>query len=185
MSIDGRPARLWIDNFLRGLPFYGSPIHLEFLPALTAHRGALLSKGGRGRPVYAASFLRERRVVLEDSLTRDPPRLRLIFTHEVLHFAWWRLGNTRRTDFGALLTEECAARPRGELGESSLVAKDAYLSGSGEGKPRLWRDYVCESFCDTGAWLFSGVEDHDSFQLAARWKSRRAAWFRSLPELRV
>ena len=152
---------------------------------MTAHRGALLSKGGRGRPVYAASFLRERRVVLEDSLTRRSSHLRLILIHEILHFAWWRLGNARRTDFSTLLAEECAARARGELGESSLVAKDAYLSGGGEGKSRLWRDYVCESFCDTGAWILSEIKDHDSFQLAARWKTRRAAWFRSLPELRV
>jgi hypothetical protein len=158
---------------------------LEFLPALTTHRGALLSKGGLGRPVYAASFLRERRVVLEDSLKTDPPHLRLIFTHEILHFAWWRLGNARRTDCSVLLAEELAARARGELGESSLVAKEVYLSSSSESKPRLWRDYVCESFCDTGAWLWSSVEDHDSFQLAARWKTRRAAWFRSLPALRV
>jgi hypothetical protein len=129
--------------------------------------------------------LRERRVVIEDSLTLRPLELRLIVIHELLHFAWWRLGNARRIGFGALLAEECVARTHGELGESSLVAKDAYLSGDGDGKERLWRDYVCESFCDTGAWIFSGIEDHASFQLASRWKTRRAAWFRSLPALRV
>lgn len=144
-----------------------------------------MSKGSRGRPVYAGSFLRERRIVLEDSLAAQSATLRLIFVHEVLHFAWWRLGNGSRSSFGKLLAGERAARARGELGESSQVAKDNYQSGPSAGSSQLWRDYVCESFCDTGAWLWAGVEDHDSFQLAARWKAKRSTWFRALPLLRV
>lgn len=144
-----------------------------------------MSKGNRGRAVYAGSFLRERRIVLEDSLKTQPSSLRLILGHEILHFAWWRLGNTRRAGFSELLACEYAAGARGELGESSLVAKDNYHSGRHAGGLQLWRDYVCESFCDTGAWFLAGVKDHDTFRLAGRWKRRRATWFQSLPPLRV
>jgi hypothetical protein len=42
---------------------------------------------------------------------------------------------------------------------------------------RAWRDYVCESFCDTAAWLYSGVRRHPEFTLAPRFRERRAAWF--------
>jgi len=42
---------------------------------------------------------------------------------------------------------------------------------------RGWREYLCESFCDTGAWLYAGVKGHDEYTLAARFRKRRRAWF--------
>lgn len=58
----------------------------------------------------------------------------------------------------------------GELGESASFKK-ALLT------PQRWRDYVCESFCDTAAWLYSGVKQHGEFTLARRWREPRKAWF--------
>ena len=43
----------------------------------------------------------------------------------------------------------------------------------------VWRDYVCESFCDTAAWLYGRIRRHDEFTLAERNRRRRAEWFRS------
>ena len=42
-----------------------------------------------------------------------------------------------------------------------------------------WRDYLCESFCDTAAWIYSGVRRHPEYTLAARHRNRRAEWFRA------
>jgi hypothetical protein len=167
-------------------PFEGSPIHLEFRPGLTAHRGKLLSgDANRGRPLYAASFLRERRIVLEENLASETGDLRLILAHELYHFAWWRLGNNRRAEYDSLLRTELTASAAGELGESSSVAKQEHVSRGFALGGNFWKHYVCESFCDTGAWLFSGVDEHRCFRLAAKWRIRRASWFRSLPRLKV
>ncbi len=123
-------------------------------------------------PVYAASFIHKRKIVLAAELLRDQRMLRLILVHELFHFVWPRLGNQTRAEFAALLRREVSAGARGELGESAEVKKQ-FRSNSAA----AWKDYVCESFCDTAAWLFADVRDHEAFRLAARWKSRRASWF--------
>jgi hypothetical protein len=117
--------------------------------------------------VHAATFIRSRKIVLETQLTRNPGALRLITVHEIFHFVWTRLGNTSRRSYAALLKAELAARARGELGESSILKKS----------PARTSDYICESFCDTAAWLYAGVRRSPHFTLAARWSERRRAWF--------
>jgi hypothetical protein len=139
----------------------------------------------RGHPVHAATFVPQRRIVLEQDLLADATLLRLILTHEILHFAWLRLGNPRRREYQELLASECARHARGELGESSAVAKEKVLEQDWRSGSSAWRQYVGESFCDTGAWLLSGVARHTSFRLAKRWREQRAAWFHNLPSLRV
>jgi hypothetical protein len=137
-------------------------------PALTAHRGKLLSKQPeRGTPVYAATFVRKRHIVLETELLSRPRMLRLIVVHEIFHFVWVRLGNELRREFADLLARESRRRARGALGESSSARKSSCLSS----------DYVCESFCDTAAWLYSGVKRDPAFTLAKRWRRLRLAWF--------
>jgi hypothetical protein len=117
--------------------------------------------------VHAATFIRRREIVLETDLTRKPGDLGLITVHEIFHFVWARLGNPARRAWSALLETEAAAHARGELGESSSLKKS----------PVCTRDYACESFCDTAAWLYSGVRRSPHFTLAERWRSRRRAWF--------
>jgi hypothetical protein len=146
----------------------GDPISIKILPRLTAHRGKLLSGSPhRGVSVHAATFIRRREIVLETELTRKPGDLRLITVHEIFHFAWARLGNPARRAWTKLLEAEAAARARGELGESSSVKKSPACTG----------DYVCESFCDTAAWLYAGVRRSRHFTLAERWRAPRRAWF--------
>ena len=155
----------------------GSPIRVYTLPKLTAHRGKLLSCHGHGIPVYAASFIRAREIVFETELLAEPRLLQLIAVHELFHFVWTRLSNSARHEFADLLRFELDSRARGELGESAVVKKSLLAAGPCSGESCLWRDYVCESFCDTAAWLYSGIELNPFFSLANRWKRKRAAWF--------
>jgi len=155
---------------MNGLPaLTGGPIYVRALPQLTAHCGKLLSaQVKRGTPVHAASFIRRREIVFETELL-SKPALRLIVVHEVFHFVWARLSNAARASFTALLAEELRGKARGELGESAAVKKE---SAGGF----LTRDYVCESFCDTAAWLYAPRSKRNG-TLGQRWRVRREAWF--------
>lgn len=162
-----------------GLPLKaGRPVQVAFLPELTAHRGKLLSRADRGTPVYAATYIRRRRMVLETSLLADPAALRFIFVHELFHFVWVRLSNRTRDEYSELLTRELARNARGELGESSLVKK-AEIRRQPECLPSsaLWRDYICESFCDSAACILTGAPVHAGLKLATRWIDIRRDWF--------
>ena len=179
-----RPARrdkAAITAILERLPdFEGRPIEVSFLPFLHARRGKLNSGEDQpGQPVHAASFLRLRRVVLDHALRAAREELTRVVLHELFHFAWVRLGNPGRASYAALLRREIAAHAKGELGWSAESRK---RGGPAAGKTtpasaRVWREYVCESFCDTGAWLYGGMRRHDEFTLARRYRDRRAEWF--------
>jgi hypothetical protein len=177
----------WVSDFLIGLPaLQGSPIALKFQPELTACRGKLLSgRPERGRAVHAASFLIERQIVLERRLLSEKDELRLILTHELFHFIWRKLGNRRRAEYESLVEEEHRNRARGELGESSGVAQEVLTDEDRALRSKRWKNYVCESFCDTGAWLYAGVARNEHFRLAEKWKQMRARWLASLSGFRV
>ena len=123
--------------------------------------------------MHAASFIRSRRIVLESSLLRQPRLFRLILLHEIFHFVWARLGNEKRRQYSRMLEREFASDVRGELGCSAQLKKDARPAPG----TRAWREYVCESFCDTAAFVFSGFRRHPAFTLATCWKKRRRLWF--------
>ncbi|MFN3326541.1 MAG: hypothetical protein ACK5AZ_23845 [Bryobacteraceae bacterium] len=160
---------------LRRLPeIEGSGIEIRFEPKLTAHRGKLLSGAARGEPVHAASFLRERRIVLDSSLLRQPEELSRILIHEIFHFAWVRLGNLRRHSYERLLATE---RTRGELGWSAEWRKAALKQADVRNRTRRWREYTCESFCDSAAWLFGTAGRHPEFTLEAAGRQGRRQWF--------
>jgi hypothetical protein len=157
----------------------GRPVRIRFLPALTAGSRKLYSKRAFGEPVYAASYIRKRVVVLDQELQRSSAEFARILTHELFHFAWVRLGNPARRAFESLLLEEWKQRARGELGWSAESRKSRIFRASPRPSRNLggWRDYACESFCDTAAWLYSGVRNHPEFTLAQRHRNRRARWF--------
>jgi hypothetical protein len=188
-----RSKRRLISEIEAGLPsFDGGPVFVCAQPGLTAYRGKLLSRceptqglekglsgegAWRGAPVYAASFVRDRRIVLESLVLTDEALLRLILVHEIFHFCWPRLGNPARAEYKNLLEREFARGARGELGESSQIRKELALADQ-----KHWREYTCESFCDTAAYLYAGLAGHAWFRLAARWRNARAVWFRQLFE---
>ncbi len=148
-----------------GIPeLRGATIWVSVKPRLTASRGKLLwGSPHSGTAVHAAAFIRRRQIVLESRLLRKPPSLRLILIHEIFHFAWTRLGNADRREFAALLLRELRAGARGELGESAAVYKAKLAIQCGlNSVSKLWREYVCESFCDTAAWLYGNSRTTDS-----------------------
>jgi hypothetical protein len=158
-------------------PAHGGRISIRFAPALTVSRGKLLSGELRGSPVHAGSFLPGREIVLESVLVERPKELARILVHEIFHFAWVRLGNPRRWSYEALLKQEAARGARGELGWSADLAKRRLVPEDRTARSRRWREYVCESFCDTAAWLFSGAAAHREFTLSPAFRARRRAWF--------
>jgi hypothetical protein len=156
----------------------GSPIEIAFLPNLKVRRGRLLSgEGERGKEVHAGSFLRERRIVLDSALRKRPRELRRILTHELFHFAWLRLGNARRREWEALLRREVQAGMRGELGWSAELVKTSLTRADRVRRSRRWREYVCESFCDSAAWLFAAHGHHEEFTLPAAARRARRECF--------
>jgi hypothetical protein len=149
-------------------PTTGSPIHIRFVPDLSGH--------GHG-PIHAGSLVRERRILLEESLGRDADEFTRILIHELFHFAWLRLGNPGRHSYEELLRAEIVAHARGELGWSAEWRKDALRPADRRLRTRRWREYACESFCDSAAWIFGGIGRHPEFTLAACFRAVRRQWF--------
>jgi hypothetical protein len=164
-TAQGRPAR---PPQAPSLPHIdGRPVRLEVRRELTDRRGA----------VHAGAFIRERRIAFDAGLAADPHEFARIFVHEVFHFVWLRLGNPRRWSYEALLRDELRNRARGELGWSAEWRKRALAAHDTGRRTRRWREYACESFCDTAAWMFSGVAAHREYTLARRFRERRRQWF--------
>ena len=154
------PAR----RVLRRMPsLIGAPIRIQHSPGMRDRRG----------PVHAGAFLRERRIAF-DCTTEEFPR---VFAHEIAHFIWIRLGNPRRRSWEDLVRVEISAHAAGELGWSAEWRKAALSAGDVADRTRGWRDYCCESFCDTAAWLWSGVGRHPEFTLAGKLRAIRRKWF--------
>jgi hypothetical protein len=157
---------------------------LRRLPALYGARIVIGTADGlrdRHGPVHAGSFLRERRIVF-DCPRSEFPR---IFCHELFHFVWLRAGNGLRREYERLLEDENAAGGRGELGWSAEWRKVMLTAGDVRTRSRRWREYCCESFCDTAAWLYSGTGRHREFTLADSYCGRRRTWFRRKIESRA
>lgn len=159
-----------------GLRFL-APFHIAFVEDLHSSNRALYAGGKVGSAVHAASFMRRRRIVLDACLINQPRELRRIVTHELFHFAWIRLGNPRRREWEAVVAAEWKAKARGELGWSAEWRKGELTPADPRRRTRRWRDYACESFCDTAAWLLIGAHSHPEVTLALRHRTRRAQWF--------
>ena len=72
-----------------------------------------------------------------------------------------------------------AGRAKGELGWSAEWRKAKLTAADGERRSRRWREYCCESFCDTAAWLYSVTSSHAEYTLAGRFRIARRRWFES------
>ena len=145
----------------------GQAVEVRFVAAPRDRRG----------PVHGGSFLRERRMTIDAALKIDAAGFARVITHEIFHFAWVRLGNPVRRSWEDLLEREAASGEAGELGWSAEWRKTRLLARDRALRTRRWREYCCESFCDTAAWLFAGVRRHPEFTLGARGRRRRRQWF--------
>lgn len=144
-------------------PLSGRPIRVELRRSLGPH--------------LAATHIPRRVILLDAGLLAQRGEFERILIHEIFHFAWVRLSNQTRRAWEDVLTAELAARARGELGWSSEWRKDKLKRSDIGGRTPGWRRYVCESFCDTSAWLWSGLRRHDEYTLAAAPRRIRRAWF--------
>ncbi|MES1262231.1 MAG: hypothetical protein ABUS49_10890 [Acidobacteriota bacterium] len=146
--------------------FRGQPIEVLY-------RAGLLDTAGNA--AHAATWIPRRLIVLEEALRETPREHDRILLHELFHFVWVRLGNPRRLRWEELLRRELAARARGEAGWSAEWRKRALTARDVGSRTRRWREYCCESFCDTAAWRWSGEESEVTL---ARGRCRkRDDWF--------
>jgi len=159
--IDDPALQSAVRSMLRRLPpVSGAPVAVRATRGLRDRRG----------DVHAGAFLRTRCLIF-DCTPAEFPR---IFVHELFHFVWLRVGNARRRSFEDLLRNESR---RGELGWSAEWRRRELRASDIRARNRRWREYCCESFCDTAAWIYSGVRKHEEFTLAARFRRIRRKWF--------
>jgi hypothetical protein len=125
----------------------------------------------------AASSILRRVILLDSFVLNRRGDFERILVHELFHFSWVRLSNQKRRAWEQLLAREWSAAVKGELGWSAEWRKAKLTRGDVRLRTAHWRRYACESFCDTAAWLFAGLTDHDEFTLAARARRARRAWF--------
>jgi hypothetical protein len=146
------------------------------LPALTGDPIRVRIRRSLG-PHLAATSIPRRRILLDAEVLRSRDDFERILIHELFHFAWVRLSNERRRDWERVLAREFALRAAGELGWSAEWRKAKLTRSDARLRTPRWRRYVCESFCDTAAWRFAGLRDHDEFTLAQRFRRIRRQWF--------
>jgi hypothetical protein len=128
-----------------------------------------------GNPAHAATFIRQRLIVLDRELRRNASEHQRILIHELFHFVWVRSGNQKRRAWEALLRSEWQANARGEAGWSAEWRKRELTPADIEHRSRKWRDYCCESFCDTAACLETGSSTEVT--LAPGRLAARRLWF--------
>jgi len=146
--------------------FRGEPIEVRYSAGL---------RDTAGNPAHAATFIRRRLIVLDLDLARSPAEQSRILCHELFHFAWVRLDNSRRFSWEELLREEFRLRATGDAGWSAEWRKNELDSRDVTKRTRRWREYCCESFCDTAAWIFTGRRSE--LTLATAQSVGRKRWF--------
>jgi len=149
-------------------PLSGRPIRVELRRSLGPH--------------LAATHIPRRRILLDAELLTRRGEFERILVHEIFHFAWVRLSNQTRRSWEGVLAGELSARIPGELGWSSEWRKnrlrnDKVAGGDVRRRTPGWRRYICESFCDTAAWLYAGLPRHDEYTLPAVPRRIRRTWF--------
>jgi len=144
-------------------PLSGRPIRVELRRSLGPH--------------LAATHIPRRRILLDAGVLTEPGEFERILVHEIFHFVWVRLSNQTRRRWESVLAAEFTGRACGELGWSAEWRKNKLTPRDVRGRSPAWRRYVCESFCDTAAWLFAGLRRHGEFTLPAAPRRARRSWF--------
>lgn len=141
----------------------GRPIRIELRRSLGPH--------------LAATSIPKRRILLDREVLAHRGDFERILVHEIFHFTWVRLGNPKRQSWESLLAIEISAAVPGELGWSAEWRRNKLSQRDIRARTPKWRRYLCESFCDSAAWCYSGLDHHDEFTLPASWRARRRKWF--------
>lgn len=149
--------------------FDGPPVKIRYRAGL---------RDTAGNPAHAATFIRGRETILDPALKKHPGQHRRVLLHEHFHFAWVRLGNRRRAAWEAFLKAEWEAHARGEAGWSAEWRKQKLSAADIAQRTRRWREYCCESFCDTAAFVMDARSDRSEVTLSAGRRRARIAWFR-------
>jgi len=144
-------------------PLSGLPIRVELRRSLGPH--------------LAATHIPGRRILLDAGLLTRSGEFERILVHEIFHFAWVRLSNQTRRGWEGVLAAELTAGVGGELGWSSEWRKEKLKRSDIRDRAPGWRRYICESFCDTSAWLYAGLREHDEYTLSAGARRARRSWF--------
>ena len=126
---------------------------------------------------WAATSIPRRLILLDSEVLRTRGEFERILVHEIFHFAWRRLSNAGRRSWEAVLKAEYEGRVTGELGWSAELRKRQLTVADLARRTPAWRRYACESFCDSAAWLYSGVVRHEEFTLPAGARRGRRGWF--------
>lgn len=145
---------------------FGQPVEIRYRDHLS---------DTAGNPAHAATYIRQRLILLDRELLRNPREHGRILAHELFHFVWVRLGNPRRRSWETLLRREWRAGTRGESGWSAEWRKAELTRGDVSRRAGKWREYCCESFCDTAAWLETG--SRREVTLPPECLAARRAWF--------
>jgi hypothetical protein len=141
----------------------GRPVRVEIRQDLGSH--------------HAASSIPRRLILLDRGLLTDPREFDRILVHELFHFVWVRLSNRVRREWEQQLGREFRGKIAGELGWSAEWRKNDLRPGDVRSRSLRWRRYVCESFCDSAAWVYSEVARHPEFTLPPAPRCERRAWF--------
>lgn len=112
-------------------------------------------------------------MVLDAELRRRPGELARIGLHELFHLVWVRLSNAERHRWEELIRRQLALGSSGELGWSAEERLVRLRPADIAARTRRWRDYVCESFCDSAAWAFGRLRRHEEFTLPEPFRRER------------
>ena len=145
----------------------------SMLPELSGEPLRVELKNSLG-PHHAATSIPRRLILLDRGVLTKPGDFERILIHEIFHFAWVRLSNETRRDWRNLLAAE---RDPGELGWSAEWRKLKLNPRDAREDSPKWKRYARESFCDSAAWLFAGLDQHDEFTLGLRSRRARQSWF--------
>ena len=116
--------------------------------------------------------------MLDEQMLRTPRVLERIFVHEVFHFVWSKLRNELRCSYEDMVIDEFENNTLGELGWSAESMKLQLTKWDRKKRTRRWKDYICESFCDTAGWLFGSARQYSEMTLGREERDARRRWFR-------
>lgn len=117
-------------------------------------------------------------------MLKTPRVLERIFVHEVFHFVWSRLGRKLRDSYERLVLAEFRRDVGGELGWSAESLKLKLTHIDRHARNRRWKDYLCESFCDTAGWMFGTANRYSEMTLDRESRDHRRRWMREHIETR-